>query len=297
MPYYQHIHIEPDIALADRIFYNDYNTRLTSFTLAPLTLRQKKGQLANSGFFYFGFLDHVRCFYCLLQASGWHSTDVPAVIHSTGSPFCNIASQYSYNLTLQAMLLAQRTSETSISYFQAAARLRHYHKFPYADKADIETDLDSINHWKHHTSTHFKITFAQSILQLKSMSSDTKKIELQVVGVPDSPLLWFIRSAQIKFWSQLGALKRAPVESKLRKRWEKLSPVVKHKFILLSRVDHKRHYARMIENEMGKKGLIIGMDHKCMHNISIFSDPPPTRLILVSSFLSRQINRSLLEDM
>lgn len=195
------------------------------------------------------------------------------------------------------MLLVHRTSETPISYFQAAARLRHYHKFPYSDTADIETDLDSMNYWKHHTLSSFRMEFSQSILQLKSISENTKRSELQVVGIPDSLLLWYIRAKQTKFWSQHGALKVAPFESILRKQWEKLSPIEKHKFTLLSRVDHKRHFARLIENQMSKKGLIIGIDPKYRCNISIFSDPPPTKLILVSSFLSRQINRLFLEDM
>jgi hypothetical protein len=64
----------------------------------PVQLVQSKEKMAESGFFYLGYGDHVKCFYCGLQVHDWLATDCPFQQHyrwarnstSTGCPYANV---------------------------------------------------------------------------------------------------------------------------------------------------------------------------------------------------------------
>lgn len=68
-----------------------YVCRLATFQTWPRHLKQKPTDLANSGFYYLGPTDHVKCFDCGVVLCNWEPTDVPRLEHIKHKPHCPTA--------------------------------------------------------------------------------------------------------------------------------------------------------------------------------------------------------------
>lgn len=71
--------------------YREYaleQTRLASFTGWPTQMKQKPDALAQSGFFYLGQGDKVKCFYCGGILWDWDPSDEPNTEHAKWFPKC-----------------------------------------------------------------------------------------------------------------------------------------------------------------------------------------------------------------
>ena len=64
------------------------SSRLDTFSDWPIQMKQKPRKLAESGFFYTGFADHVKCFYCDVSLEDWDSGDDEWEEHVKESPDC-----------------------------------------------------------------------------------------------------------------------------------------------------------------------------------------------------------------
>ncbi|XP_061171223.1 baculoviral IAP repeat-containing protein 7-like isoform X1 [Saccostrea echinata] len=76
----------------DRPRHGNYaveSTRLTSFNNWPQYKHQTPPQLAAAGFFYAGFGDNVKCFYCDGGLRNWEPGDEPWVEHARWFPRCS----------------------------------------------------------------------------------------------------------------------------------------------------------------------------------------------------------------
>nr|BDV49824.1 MAG: baculoviral IAP repeat-containing protein [Penaeus semisulcatus pemonivirus] len=69
--------------------YATYKERLESFSNWPLNINQKKNDLADAGYYYYGIRDHVRCFHCGGGLREWEADDNPWIEHARWYPFCN----------------------------------------------------------------------------------------------------------------------------------------------------------------------------------------------------------------
>ncbi|CAL4065035.1 unnamed protein product, partial [Meganyctiphanes norvegica] len=65
------------------------DSRLESFNKWPERVTQKPVDLAESGFFYCGLSDHVRCFHCGNGLRNWEAEDCPWKEHARWYPDCN----------------------------------------------------------------------------------------------------------------------------------------------------------------------------------------------------------------
>ncbi|XP_021363602.1 baculoviral IAP repeat-containing protein 3-like isoform X1 [Mizuhopecten yessoensis] len=74
-----------------RAYYPDYvlpGDRLKTFDKWPADIRQTPKQMLESGFFYAGYEDCVRCFQCGIGLRNWEPPDNPHVEHARWSPRC-----------------------------------------------------------------------------------------------------------------------------------------------------------------------------------------------------------------
>jgi len=62
--------------------YATLEARLRTFREWPPALRQQPKELAESGFYYIGLSDQVKCFYCDGGLRNWQSEDIPWVEHA-----------------------------------------------------------------------------------------------------------------------------------------------------------------------------------------------------------------------
>merc|ERR1712096_261576 len=63
-------------------------SRLKTFSCWPPALPQRPQELSEAGFFYTGWSDKVKCFYCDGGLESWEPADSPWKEHQTGSPHC-----------------------------------------------------------------------------------------------------------------------------------------------------------------------------------------------------------------
>ncbi|XP_048768014.2 baculoviral IAP repeat-containing protein 7-A-like [Ostrea edulis] len=69
--------------------YSSFEERLKSYTISwPGTEFQDPVQMANAGFFYLGYGDHVQCFCCNIHLSSWDSQDIPIQEHARWNSRC-----------------------------------------------------------------------------------------------------------------------------------------------------------------------------------------------------------------
>ncbi|XP_053396569.1 baculoviral IAP repeat-containing protein 3-like [Mercenaria mercenaria] len=73
--------------------YQTYEARVSSFAGWPNNLTQKPEVLAESGLFYTGFEDHVRCFTCDGGLRRWDAEDDPWTEHCRWFPACQYARE------------------------------------------------------------------------------------------------------------------------------------------------------------------------------------------------------------
>ncbi|KAL3882062.1 hypothetical protein ACJMK2_028437, partial [Sinanodonta woodiana] len=64
------------------------NMRINSFQGWPAELQQRPGEMAECGFYYAGFNDCVRCFFCGVGLRHWMSEDDPWIEHARWSISC-----------------------------------------------------------------------------------------------------------------------------------------------------------------------------------------------------------------
>ncbi|XP_043496224.1 putative inhibitor of apoptosis [Polistes fuscatus] len=68
--------------------YISYDARLRTFDTWPLSMPQKKDQLANAGFFYTGKGDQTLCYHCGEGLKDWEPQDEPWEQHAKWFPKC-----------------------------------------------------------------------------------------------------------------------------------------------------------------------------------------------------------------
>ncbi|XP_061176125.1 baculoviral IAP repeat-containing protein 7-A-like [Saccostrea echinata] len=72
-----------------RVGYSSFEERLMSFTASwPGTESQDPVQMANAGFFYIGYGDHVQCYCCNIHVHSWEAQDIPIQEHARWKPNC-----------------------------------------------------------------------------------------------------------------------------------------------------------------------------------------------------------------
>ncbi|XP_033739629.1 baculoviral IAP repeat-containing protein 2-like [Pecten maximus] len=98
-----------------RAFYPDYvllADRLKTFDRWPADIQQTPDQMLDSGFFYAGYEDCVRCFQCGIGLRNWEPPDNPHVEHARWSPRCAFLLQVKgpdfINLVLDAVAQLER---------------------------------------------------------------------------------------------------------------------------------------------------------------------------------------------
>ena len=62
--------------------YSTLEARLRSFRDWPPALKQEPRQLAEAGFYYIGFSDQTKCFYCDGGLRNWQPEDDPWTEHA-----------------------------------------------------------------------------------------------------------------------------------------------------------------------------------------------------------------------
>ncbi|KAH9504942.1 hypothetical protein Btru_061120 [Bulinus truncatus] len=80
-----------DLSLANPSYpvYSEWSKRMTSFVNWPASHDQSSTELVNAGFFYAGYSDCVRCFYCGLGLRSWKPGDDIYVEHERYRPTCS----------------------------------------------------------------------------------------------------------------------------------------------------------------------------------------------------------------
>ncbi|XP_069104429.1 death-associated inhibitor of apoptosis 1-like isoform X2 [Argopecten irradians] len=101
--------------ITSRAFYPDYvlpADRLKTFDRWPRDIHQTPEQMLESGFFYAGYEDCVRCFQCGIGLRNWEPPDNPHVEHARWSPRCAFLLQVKgpdfINLVLDAVAQLER---------------------------------------------------------------------------------------------------------------------------------------------------------------------------------------------
>ena len=64
-------------------------SRINSYENWPERIKQTPEEMANAGFYYTGFGDHVRCFFCDKGLHNWENEDNPLEEHARWYPYCN----------------------------------------------------------------------------------------------------------------------------------------------------------------------------------------------------------------
>ncbi|XP_052244262.1 baculoviral IAP repeat-containing protein 7-A-like [Dreissena polymorpha] len=62
--------------------------RVKSFDRSPEIIRHRALELATAGFYYFGYADCVRCFFCGIVLRRWEPGDVAWAEHVRWNPSC-----------------------------------------------------------------------------------------------------------------------------------------------------------------------------------------------------------------
>ncbi|XP_062577366.1 uncharacterized protein LOC134239213 [Saccostrea cucullata] len=89
-----------------------FTERLATFHNWPPYLRQRPMDLADSGFYYTGRIDCVRCPFCNISLKQWESSDIPLEEHARHSPECKFVQQYRQRQQDQDLENQQTTRET-----------------------------------------------------------------------------------------------------------------------------------------------------------------------------------------
>lgn len=101
----------------------------------------------------------------------------------------------------------------------------------------------------------------------------------------------------MKHWRTSGNLQEMPPQSKLKQLFKTLPPVAKTHFNTLSRIDHKLHAARRIEEVLASHGLTIGLEGGTKTNITISIHDSTKKPELISSILAGKISKISTTDM
>jgi hypothetical protein len=67
--------------------------RLKSFALWPGWSYARPADLAETGFYFTGEEDKVKCVECSLELTGWKAGQVPSQVHKDKSPYCSMITQ------------------------------------------------------------------------------------------------------------------------------------------------------------------------------------------------------------
>ncbi|MDP0589529.1 MAG: RING-HC finger protein [Candidatus Endonucleobacter bathymodioli] len=78
----------------ERPDYADIATRKISLRSFPSHVNISTNDIAEAGFFFVGYEDYVRCFYCGKGLRNWRSTDDPFVVHAQWYPSCAYIKAY-----------------------------------------------------------------------------------------------------------------------------------------------------------------------------------------------------------
>ncbi|BFZ09502.1 hypothetical protein BsWGS_12541 [Bradybaena similaris] len=77
-----------DLSKASYPLFSSAEARRQTFTSWSVTHSHRPEDLVAAGFFYAGYADCVRCFYCGLGLKYWRPTDIPAYQHARYRPHC-----------------------------------------------------------------------------------------------------------------------------------------------------------------------------------------------------------------
>ncbi|CAG5129522.1 unnamed protein product [Candidula unifasciata] len=77
-----------DLSKASYPLFSSAEARRQSFTSWSRTHSHRPEDLVAAGFFYAGYADCVRCFYCGLGLKYWRPNDIPAYQHARYRPHC-----------------------------------------------------------------------------------------------------------------------------------------------------------------------------------------------------------------
>ncbi|XP_067951499.1 uncharacterized protein [Watersipora subatra] len=75
------------------IKYAPEATRIKTFARWPASSPINSSLLCSAGFYYTGFDDSVRCFYCIGSLKGWNAGDDPWIEHARWFPYCSYLLQ------------------------------------------------------------------------------------------------------------------------------------------------------------------------------------------------------------
>lgn len=78
---------------SSRIYMGNYHERLATFQHWPVTFLSSE-KLAQSGFYYLGYRDEVRCAYCKVEIMRWVQGDDPFKDHKRWAPQCPFVKNY-----------------------------------------------------------------------------------------------------------------------------------------------------------------------------------------------------------
>ncbi|KAK3098075.1 hypothetical protein FSP39_015924 [Pinctada imbricata] len=102
------------------------SSRITSFRGWPQYKHQTPEQLAKAGFFYAGFGDNVKCFFCDGGLRNWEPGDDPWTEHARWFPKCNYVRNVrgeQYIRTIQSKYNSRQTSTYQIEQREIRARM------------------------------------------------------------------------------------------------------------------------------------------------------------------------------
>ncbi|KAG7156056.1 death-associated inhibitor of apoptosis 2-like 9, partial [Homarus americanus] len=128
------------IPTENRTQFKTYETRLKSFRFMwnkwPLELRQQPTihDLAETGFYYIGISDMVRCFFCGISLHNWEENDIPWNVHACWSPSCEFV------ILKKGMDFIKEVQDQTPPYQQSNSAVIKQPKKIYTYKVNISDD-------------------------------------------------------------------------------------------------------------------------------------------------------------
>lgn len=99
--------------------YSSGDVRISSYSKCPPLLSDKKEALSNTGFYYIGLADLVRCYCCGLGLRGWKEDDNPPVEHYRWRPNCeHLLKKFNKQELRRSLIVMQHNQLASAEHQQ-----------------------------------------------------------------------------------------------------------------------------------------------------------------------------------